>query len=286
MRELKNIVTCRPFVAGSGWRDYVNENEIVGSVGESRQLEAFQLQIENADKLGIVANCYMNGKWLEEKPQGEVIGVPGGGQAIQAVSFNLFGENAKDYDIFYNAHISNIGWIGFCRNGEPCGRTGDPSKYRVEAIQIFVSPKNRTWLGIDSLASFQDMTPPPAPQKEIRSFGDNEFKCVCGCGLDVNYELKVKIQRLRDLLSQRAGHDRPLVITSGARCPAQNKRDGGVSDSLHMKGHACDLYTPGMSRAMVDEIYYCAKQVGLGTIRYYQNLFVHVQLEPRDQIWN
>ena len=78
----------------------------------------------------------------------------------------------------------------------------------------------------------------------------------------------------------------PLVITSGFRCPYQNAKDGGASDSLHMEGAACDLYTPGMSRAMVDEIAYCAQQVGLGTLKYYSNLFVHVQTYPADRVMN
>lgn len=288
-RELKNIILYKPYVSMEGWRDFVPEGTICGSVGESKQLEGFVFDIIDADGIGVVGNAYIDGAWCVEQHQGNIIGRPGEGKAIQAISLNLFGENADKYDIFYNAHVSNIGWIGFCRNGEPCGRIGDPANFRVEAIQMFIAPKNKTWLGVDSLASFQDVTPiPPAPtvdNREIRNFGEDEFKCYCGCGRDVTHELKVKIQRLRDLLSQRAGHDMPLVITNGFRCPAENARVGGVPDSLHQEGIAADLYTPGMSRAMVDEIAYCARQVGLGTIKYYSSLFVHVQdIYMRDTI--
>lgn len=118
------------------------------------------------------------------------------------------------------------------------------------------------------------------------NFEPDEFKCNCGCGGDIKPELKVKIQKLRNLLSERAKHDMPLVITAGFRCPTQNARVGGVSNSYHMSGDACDLYTPGMSRAMVDEIAYCAHQVGLGTYKYYENQFVHVQLYPADGVIN
>ena len=99
--------------------------------------------------------------------------------------------------------------------------------------------------------------------------------------------MKVKVQQLRNLLSERAQADRPLIISSGFRCPTQNARDGGVPDSLHMSGDACDIYSPGvMNRAMVDEIAYCAHQVGLGTYKYYDSLFVHVQLYPADGVMN
>jgi len=76
----------------------------------------------------------------------------------------------------------------------------------------------------------------------------------------------------------------PIVITSGARCPAQNARDGGVSDSLHLSGEACDSYTPGMSDDMVNRLRDVYQSVGLGTIRYYGSQFVHAQLYPRDTI--
>lgn len=119
----------------------------------------------------------------------------------------------------------------------------------------------------------------------LKNFGPDEFKCNCGCGGDIADELKLKIQALRDLLCQRSGGgDRPIIVTAGFRCPTQNARVGGVANSLHMKGRACDLYTPGMSRAMVDEIAYCAHQVGLGTLKYYKSLFVHVQLDPADEV--
>lgn len=125
----------------------------------------------------------------------------------------------------------------------------------------------------------------PVETVTLRNFGPDEFKCNCGCGGDILDELKLKIQELRDLLCQRSGGaDRPLIITSGYRCATENARAGGVPNSLHMKGRACDLYTPGMSRAMVDEIAYCAHQVGLGTLKYYQSLFVHVQLDPADDV--
>ena len=96
--------------------------------------------------------------------------------------------------------------------------------------------------------------------------------------------MKLKIQQVRDILSAETGKDCQIVITSGFRCPDQNVRDGGVPDSLHLSGDACDLYTPGMSAEMVDRIARIAQSVGLGTIRYYSSQFVHVQLYPRDTV--
>ena len=116
------------------------------------------------------------------------------------------------------------------------------------------------------------------PVTELKNFEPDEFKCECGCGGDIKQTLKLKIQQMRDILGA------PIVITSGFRCPHQNNKDGGVSDSLHLSGDACDLYTPGMTAAKVDQLAAIAQQVGLGTIRYYTSRFVHVQLYPRDTV--
>lgn len=172
--------------------------------------------------------------------------------------------------------------------GFPCDIDGIAGPGTFQAVQNYQAAHGLEVDGIvgpNTYASIFGST--PAPTVELKNFTPDEFKCACGCGGDVKNELKIKVQQLRDLLTQRSGgNDRPLVITSGFRCPAQNKRDGGVPDSLHMSGDACDLYTPGMSRAMVDEIAYCAQQVGLGTLKYYSNLFVHVQLYPADRVMN
>lgn len=275
------------YVNGIGWKPVVNEAEYAGTVGESRQAECYRVYLDSNDGSGIHAFAKPNGmNWSNGNIQGEDVGTTGLGVALEAIKIGLTGPIADTHDIWYNVHVSNIGWMGWGKNGQVVGTEGSNGQNRIEAIQIALRPKGRTWLGVDELSSYKNVTPPipEQPKSDVRDFGPDEFKCACGCGGDVTHALKVKIQALRDLLSKRAGHDRPIVITSGFRCPAQNRRDGGVGDSLHMEGIAADLYTPGMSRAMVDEIAYCAHQVGLGTIRYYNQLFVHVQDEWRDTI--
>lgn len=46
------------------------------------------------------------------------------------------------------------------------------------------------------------------------------------------------LQRLDDI---RAGYGKPIVITSGYRCPALNKAVGGKPNSQHLKAQAADL---------------------------------------------
>jgi len=109
------------------------------------------------------------------------------------------------------------------------------------------------------------------------AFGAGAFQCACGCGLDCVPELKDKMNQVWNNVGGG------ITITSGARCPSQNAADGGVPDSLHLTGEACDCYISGSS---VDYLHQQAQAVGLGTIRYYSSGFVHCQVYPTDMVWD
>lgn len=83
--------------------------------------------------------------------------------------------------------------------------------------------------------------------KDFKNFDYGEFKCKCGgkyCNgypVEFSYDLVSNLQKVRDHFGK------PLVITSPLRCKQHNKNSGGVSDSKHMKGWACDFYISGVS---------------------------------------
>jgi zinc D-Ala-D-Ala carboxypeptidase len=67
-------------------------------------------------------------------------------------------------------------------------------------------------------------------------FTADEFRCKCGCG-----EVKVN-DRLLDLLDKvREMYGKPMMVTSGYRCPTYNAQVGGVDGSAHTKGTAADI---------------------------------------------
>jgi predicted phosphatase len=106
------------------------------------------------------------------------------------------------------------------------------------------------------------------------NFPAGAFQCECGCGLDCVPELKDKMNQLWDIVG-------PLTVTGPARCQYQNGIDGGVPDSLHLTGEACDVvsYSGG-----VDYVADNAQSVGLGTLRYYGSGFTHCQTYPTDRV--
>lgn len=66
-------------------------------------------------------------------------------------------------------------------------------------------------------------------------FTPDEFKCNCGCGLDVSDELKLMANKARDIAGV------PFRITSGARCLEHNRNSKSRDTSSHIKGLAFDV---------------------------------------------
>ena len=83
--------------------------------------------------------------------------------------------------------------------------------------------------------------------KDFPNFTYREFACKCGgkyCdGFPVafSYDLAKNLQTIRDHFGK------PLIITSPIRCEKWNSEVGGVSNSKHKVGWACDFYINGVS---------------------------------------
>ncbi len=78
---------------------------------------------------------------------------------------------------------------------------------------------------------------------DIKNFKVTEFRCPCGnCTgypAEVNRNLVLNLQKVRE------HYGKSIIITSGLRCPAYNKRVGGISNSNHLIGKSADIYITG-----------------------------------------
>lgn len=106
-----------------------------------------------------------------------------------------------------------------------------------------------------------------------------EFKCHCrNCNYDtVDKEL---IDVLEDL---RSHFGKPVLITSGNRCPEYNKKIGGAKHSYHVKGRAADVRVkntpPKEVQKYLDETY--PDKYGIGC---YSN-FTHIDTRTGKGRW-
>jgi len=108
--------------------------------------------------------------------------------------------------------------------------------------------------------------------KMIRThFTDREMDCRCGCQKTVAPELLVRLEVLRALI------DKPLSVTSGARCETHNREVGGKQHSWHLKGLAVDIACPD-SNLRIDIVRNAGK-LGFNGIGIAKT-FVHLDLRP------
>ncbi|UNI71183.1 putative peptidase M15 [Aeromonas phage P5] len=106
-------------------------------------------------------------------------------------------------------------------------------------------------------------------------FKDSEFDCNCGkCGkgiADMQPELLNKLTIARDL----AGI--PFIIISAVRCPAWNAKQGGKTDSAHLRGYAADVRASTSSARLA--IVRAALAAGFNRIGVY-GTFIHMDCDP------
>lgn len=109
-------------------------------------------------------------------------------------------------------------------------------------------------------------------------FHRKEFACKCGCGFDtIDWELI-------DLLHQaRVYFNSPIIINSGCRCEAYNKKIGGEKNSWHVKGRAADIVVKGVDPDDVADYFETFNHDG-GLGRY--NIFTHVDSRGVKARWD
>ena len=115
-------------------------------------------------------------------------------------------------------------------------------------------------------------------------FTNSEFKCRCGCGMDIkdmDQTLTEKLDLARSIAKV------PFNITSAIRCDKHNEAVGGLLvNSSHLKGYAVDIEATS-SRARYKIVYGLIK-AGFNRIGIYKT-FIHVDNDPlkaEGVMWN
>ncbi len=121
-------------------------------------------------------------------------------------------------------------------------------------------------------------------------FTEREFRCRCGCEI-----LSVDRAFLERLERGRIRADIPFTVTSGCRCPAYNRAEGGKTNSAHVtinvpggtikQCYAADVWVTGSrTRGVI-----IPALVAVGFNRFgLANTFVHVDIDPAlppNMIW-
>lgn len=108
------------------------------------------------------------------------------------------------------------------------------------------------------------------------NFRVKEFKCNDGSDqILIDDELVEKLQVIRSY------YGRAVIINSGYRTPAYNKKIGGATNSQHCLGKACDIHLNGIKPT---ELFEFAKKIGFTGVGLY-SWGVHVDTRPNKSYW-
>jgi hypothetical protein len=96
---------------------------------------------------------------------------------------------------------------------------------------------------------------------DVEFFDREEFRCKCDGKHCKGFPAEPKEAMVRLANGARKHFGRPGFVVSGLRCKEWNRIQGGVENSQHMYGEACDLQIQGVSAD--DLLSYIQKQPGV-----------------------
>ena len=123
-----------------GWMNDVRNDEVSGTTGRAKQVEALKIKLLNAGDSSVIYKTHVQDiGWMNDVRNDEVSGTTGRAKQVEALQIKLEGEIANNYDIYYRVHVQDIGWMNYVKNYELAGTTGRAKQ--VEALQIKLVPK-------------------------------------------------------------------------------------------------------------------------------------------------
>ncbi len=135
--DSKMHIQYEAHVSNIGWMSSKRDGSTAGTTGQSKSVEDLKVGILNPVEDGSVQiNANVSGIGWQgwDSPSASEGGTTGQGRAVEAVRLRLTGSLAKDYDVYYRVHASNIGWMAWAKDGEEAGTTG--MSCSLEAVQI------------------------------------------------------------------------------------------------------------------------------------------------------
>ncbi|GFZ33931.1 hypothetical protein CSC2_44570 [Clostridium zeae] len=137
IKELSSAkIKYKAHIQDIGWSDWVYGPNNIGTTGQSKRIEAVQIQLENVPAGYHVAyQVHVQNKgWMPWTRDGQVAGTTGESLRIEAIRIKIERPNDDDTSITYQSHVQNIGWQGNVNDGNTSGTEG--KNLRLEAIKL------------------------------------------------------------------------------------------------------------------------------------------------------
>lgn len=137
-----NTLGIATHVQDIGWQSPAGANQIAGTTGKNKQLEALKIQLSGTDYNGSIEySSYVAGTgwettWAKDNSQS---GTTGKNKRLEALKIRLTSTMATKYDIYYQVHVQDFGWLDWAKNGAAAGTQGY-NKY-IEAVRVVLVKK-------------------------------------------------------------------------------------------------------------------------------------------------
>lgn len=142
VNSVSTSISTSAHVQDYGWMNAVGNNQVAGTTGQSKRLEAITVTLNDDmacyGDIDIQAHVQDYG-WLSTVHSGDTAGTTGQNKRLEAIKISLTGDLSSHYDVYYRVHVGNIGWLGWTKNGEVAGSVGCNRK--LEAVQIAIYKK-------------------------------------------------------------------------------------------------------------------------------------------------
>ncbi|MDT2756595.1 GH25 family lysozyme [Enterococcus asini] len=137
----EGLVNYASHVINTGWQVDANNNQVSGTTGQAKRVEAIKLSLANTSQGGIQYQTHVQDIGWEStwKSNGQISGTTGKRKQVEAMKIRLTGNMAAKYDIYYRVHSERFGWLNWAKNGAEAGTQG--FGYEVEAYQVQLVPK-------------------------------------------------------------------------------------------------------------------------------------------------
>ena len=124
-----------------GWTKDVGQNSISGTTGRSLSVEAIRISKSIYQSDGSTIKLYCSSKssndpWSTTTPMTsdkQICGTTGQTKPLNGIKLSLDENDSSVYDVYYQVHLSWIGWQEWKKNGEIAG---DKPGSHIEAIRI------------------------------------------------------------------------------------------------------------------------------------------------------
>lgn len=146
-------LTYQGHLADIGWANLQSNNEICGTTGENRRIEAIIINLKDNNSSAIEYSTHVEDYgWLNYVSSGNISGTTGEAKRVEAIKIRLTSSAKNNYDLYYRSHVQDYGWLDWVKNDEIAGTTGQAKK--MEAIQIKLVPK-----GSESIENLNSVSP-------------------------------------------------------------------------------------------------------------------------------